>query len=79
MIINWYSRPWKCVLIETLWNVNSIPATTNASPFRINRNIMECKWECFNLRFHLLDCINRNIMECKYTYSRLAQCEEPGY
>ena len=33
-----------CELIETLWNVNKDGCEYVAVDFRINRNIVECKW-----------------------------------
>ena len=34
----------KAELIETLWNVNTYSDTKEGRGFRINRNIVECKY-----------------------------------
>ena len=54
------------VLIETSWNVNEKEKSTEQKfAERINRNIVECKWEVKALVSHVRSCINRNIVECK--------------
>ena len=57
------------VLIETLWNVKMFAhgITSPDVPFRINRNIVECK-ECLQrVQEVRIRSINRNIVECKVT------------
>ena len=59
------------VLIETLWNVNSL--VMFLCPFStccINRNIVECKCIISPEYEGLQDGINRNIVECKSGYVR---------
>ena len=54
-------------LIETLWNVNELCIVLySVALYRINRNIVECKFvsPMFFASFHAR--INRNIVECKW-------------
>ena len=53
------------VLIETYWNVNIQKTFLLSLPFRINRNILECKFVRVHVRQARVSCINRNILECK--------------
>ena len=39
---------------------------SSASVVRINRNILECKYDFRIVSFLRLSRINRNILECKY-------------
>ena len=36
----------------------------------INRNIVECKYNCAYCTMKISYCINRNIVECKYRLTR---------
>ena len=57
----------KGVLIETLWNVNTVTSITkHPVTFCINRNIVECKFRCRCLWWQWGSGINRNIVECKF-------------
>ena len=56
------------VLIETLWNVNLHNAHCLLKQIpRINRNIVECKWEKRKKSGKRRLRINRNIVECKFS------------
>ena len=59
----------KCVLIETLWNVNKYERLgKDLEEYSINRNIVECKFVSDFGQFVFNSCsINRNIVECKYS------------
>ena len=52
-------------LIETLWNVNFKHQFSLDDIFRINRNIVECKFVWDNVLRTIPKRINRNIVECK--------------
>ena len=69
-------KPWKKVLIETLWNVKIMNFKNKSMLSSINRNIVECK-EIYRSRgTESKNCINRNIVECKDSWMRMKkQCE----
>ena len=53
-------------LIDTLWNVNEVELSTDELvQQRINRYIMECKFEKLGGKTKAGRGINRYIMECK--------------
>ena len=52
-------------LIDTLWNVNIPPTKHCLVCRRINRYIMECKFDRCQNFFVKINGINRYIMECK--------------
>ena len=55
------------VLIETYWNVNHFLFQKRNAEFCINRNILECKYTCYQrTSFWETPSINRNILECKF-------------
>ena len=59
------------VLIETYWNVNlTIDRNAGAGTFRINRNILECKFLLVVCNHVVVARINRNILECKCLSAR---------
>ena len=47
-------------------------------PFRINRNIVECKAAIGQLKHSSVLCINRNIVECKGKAEQKAESVEKG-
>ena len=53
-------------LIDTLWNVNGDCSAGLSGHFRINRYIMECKYNAMKRNHDLDKGINRYIMECKF-------------
>ena len=56
-------------LIDTLWNVNVLCRLHSlTAAYRINRYIMECKWDFLCVLFVFSDRINRYIMECKFNF-----------
>ena len=52
-------------LIDTLWNVNIICDSAEPKTIRINRYIMECKYDWNIVTRYGTYRINRYIMECK--------------
>ena len=60
-------------LIDTLWNVNAYTPLRFHSVMRINRYIMECKYENVILILAQMPRINRYIMECKSHCSSFSQ------
>ena len=63
-------------LIETLWNVNSVPSLCSLHIFRINRNIVECKLKSLLFIYLKPFRINRNIVECKSKYCSDSFCKQ---
>ena len=60
------SYPANFVLIETYWNVNFEVVQSDQPVNRINRNILECKYDRYTLETQYRESINRNILECKF-------------
>ena len=61
-----YADPVLGELIDTLWNVNGDCSAGLSGHFRINRYIMECKYNAMKRNHDLDKGINRYIMECKF-------------
>ena len=61
------NRQPMCVLIETYWNVNLHWQGRHPSRYwRLNRNILECKWIPLGDFVKRVSSLNRNILECKF-------------
>ena len=67
------------VLIETLWNVNSVSGSLRVSTCSINRNIVECKFERKIEFLNRNASINRNIVECKSRQKQLRSISGQKY